>query len=196
MDVPADPQPSQYCAGPPPHGISNFTSWPHRHSSLITVTNSTLSYNSASSPTSSGGGLYLTAGGLLTVSGTSFRGNSAGLFGGAIGLGSDGGSATCALQVLSETAFVDNAAVHGGAQVHMGCTADMVIDAASMALTPASTQVRALPPSPAHFPRSLFVSTRGCRPRFAPPCLHGLSWPFRRSWHHRQATLASVLGPC
>jgi fibronectin-binding autotransporter adhesin len=150
ISVPGDPQPSAYCPSPP---VSNFTYWSCKHSSFIYVTNSTLNNNTASSPSSSGGGLYLASGGLLSVSGSSVSRNTAGLFGGGLGLGSGDRSDTCALQLLSGTTLAGNTAGHGGAQVYMGCSADMLLDQFSMALTLSGTQVTV---------KSHFWSPLGC----------------------------------
>jgi hypothetical protein len=139
VSVPDDSQRPQDCPGPPPSGSLIY--WPYTHSTFINVTNSTFANNTALSPTSSGGGLYLSSGGLLAISGTSFRGNDAGWFGGGIGIGSGGSSATCALHLLSGTTLADNTAGHGGAQVYMGCTADVLVDESYVALTPVGTQV-------------------------------------------------------
>jgi hypothetical protein len=133
--VPAEPQPE-----PQPESL---VYWAFSHSSLIYITNSTFTNNTASSQASSGGGLYLTSGGLLAISGSSFCGNYAGLFGGGIGLGSSNSLDTCELQLLAGTTFTYNAAGHGGAQLHMGCAADMLVEGLSMMLTMSGTQVRA-----------------------------------------------------
>lgn len=86
--------------------------------------------------------MFLATGGVLVVSRSSFRGNSAGLFGGGVSLGSGQGSGTCALQLLAGTSFTDNASGHGGAQVSMGCAGDMLVQGTTMALTSVGTQVR------------------------------------------------------
>ncbi len=139
ISVPLDPQHSQPCWGPP---TFNWTYWPYSHNSAIAMANSTIVNNSATSAISSGGGLWLGSGGVASVSGTTLRGNTAGLFGGGIGAGNGESSDTCALQLLVGTLLEGNVAHHGGGQVSMGCAADFLVEGAAMQLAASGTQVR------------------------------------------------------
>lgn len=141
ISVTSDPQPRRTCPGLPYWPGGNVTYWPYSHSTQVTISNCTIANNVASSPTSSGGGVHLAEGGLLALRGSVLRGNTAGLFGGGLCLGSGQSSDTCALQLLEGTAVMDNAAGHGSAQVYMGCTADMLVQQSSIGLTSRSTQV-------------------------------------------------------
>jgi hypothetical protein len=131
--IPSDPQASTDCPSP-------TTYWPYSHGVLILIMGSMIDGNSATSPVSSGGGLHLSSGGLLFVASSKFHGNSAGLFGGGLGLGTGDNSDTCALQLAAGTDIADNTAGHGSAQVFMGCAADISV-AIPINLTSMGSQV-------------------------------------------------------
>ncbi len=133
--VPSDPMGMRDC---PP-----LNYWPYNHNVLILVTDSTVEGNNATSTISSGGGLYLSSGGLLVVANTTFQGNSAGLFGGGLGLGAGDSSDTCAMQLAAGTVVAGNSAGHGSAQVYMGCAADLSV-AIPINLTSMGSQVGVL----------------------------------------------------
>ncbi len=84
--------------------------------------------------------MHLSAGGLLFVTDSAIQGNSAGLFGGGVGLGTGSNTDTCALQLAAGTIVADNFAGHGSAQVFMGCAADMSV-AIPINLTSMGSQV-------------------------------------------------------
>ncbi len=109
----------------------------------MTVDNAVIVGNSASglrAGLASGGGLSLGQGGMLIVRNSTFVNNSASLFGGGMALGSDSTS-TCGLQLLDGSVFEDNLATHGGGQVYMTCSADMVVDRTVLHLSNVESQV-------------------------------------------------------
>lgn len=91
-----------------------------------------------------GGGVYGGPGGAFTVSNCSFLRNQAGAVGGGLGFGTSFGSSldTCALQLIDGNMIGGNTAVHGSAQVHMDCIADMLVSDTNVLLSSGSSQVR------------------------------------------------------
>lgn len=92
--------------------------------STVDVVDSVVQDNVAQCARCSGGGIFLTSGGLLTVAGSVVEGNSVGYFGGGIAVGDTEDTVldTCALRLWNGTAVAGNVAGVGVAQVCMDCS--------------------------------------------------------------------------
>jgi hypothetical protein len=76
--------------------------------------------------TIAGGGAFIGAGGLVTLTNCTFVDNDAGRFGGGLCLGSGGSGATCAL-LATGCVFWGNDAAHSGSQMHNTCGGDVFV---------------------------------------------------------------------
>lgn len=118
--------------------------WPWQHNTGVLVADSTLVGNTALCSVCSGGGLWLSSGGSLTLSNTTLWANAAGQFGGGLALGVGGAvSPTCGL-VVEGGSLGANFASHGGAQLYMSCPGDVLLNA-PLHLSLNSSQVGSLP---------------------------------------------------
>lgn len=111
--------------------------WAYKYSVQVMVVDADLSSNSALT----GGGLYFDLGGNLTVARTSLVNNSVLLLGGGLGMGVSGKVQACG-GVLDGVRLEGNTAGRGGAQIHMGCAADLALGNSSIALGNSTSEVR------------------------------------------------------
>ncbi len=111
----------------------------------VTLSNATLLGNSASSPSSVGGGLFIGPGGNVSLSNVTITNNQATLFGGGVAAGGQG-DATCSLWMGNGTRFFGNSAGHGGAQVYSTCQGNLTLTHAAIQLSTDGSQVR-IPPA-------------------------------------------------
>ncbi len=79
-------------------------------------------------------------GGSVTILNSKFIGNVAAEFGGALAIGSGGGSATCSLTLEGVTASANNAN-RGGAQIYDGCNADLLVTNSTVYMNGNGSQV-------------------------------------------------------
>lgn len=105
----------------------------------VSLTNVTLVGNSAVSPSSIGGGLFIGPGGNLSIANSTITDNHASLFGGGIAAGQ--GDATCSVWVGNGTRLSGNGADHGGAQLYDTCQGSVTLTHTAIQLSTLSTQV-------------------------------------------------------
>ncbi len=116
------------------------TYWSYQHNISIVLHNVSCIDNAAALPSSSGGGLFASSGGLISIQESLFIGNAAGLYGGGVALGVGEDSATCGL-VLADSVFSENIAVHGGSQLYMGCEADVLVTSTNVSFGVGDSEV-------------------------------------------------------
>ena len=115
----------------------------YTHSYAVSLTDSVVSGNVAQCLQCSGGGVYLSTGGLLTLTSTAIVNNSATQFGGGMYLGlgdSFGSKSTCGL-VMDGCTISDNAAGQAGAQLYSTCLGNVVVVNTTVDMTDVGTQV-------------------------------------------------------
>jgi hypothetical protein len=110
----------------------------------VSLSNVTLVGNSAASPSSAGGGLFIGPGGNVSLSNTTITNNQATLFGGGVAAGGQE-DATCSLWVGNGTRFSGNSAGHGGAHVYTTCQGSLSLTQTAMQLSIGGSQVREPP---------------------------------------------------
>ncbi len=121
--------------------------WPYVHGTTISITDSAFVSNTAGQALAAllsiGGGLYGGPGGAFVVSNCTFLGNHAGAVGGGLGFGTNFGSSldTCALQLIDGNVIANNTAAHGSAQLHMDCSADVLVSDTWITLSSVGSQV-------------------------------------------------------
>ena len=157
--LPADPQSvNQSCNYP-------ATYWTHSHASMVTLVNCTVASNVASQDGSraSGGGLFVSSGGRMTIQGSNVSVNTAKQFGGGIAVGTSGGAGqTGSLQII-DSAFSGNVAERGGSSIYFGSYADFVVNGSSSFDLTSGSQVAS----------SLLSTLLMCVPGGACMCLGG-----------------------
>jgi hypothetical protein len=110
---------------------------------LVSLSNVTLVGNSAASPSSIGGGLFIGPGGNVSISNSTITDNRAALFGGGVAAGGQG-DATCSLLVGNGTQLAGNDAGHGGAQLYTACQGSLALTFSTMQLSMTESQVSLL----------------------------------------------------
>ncbi len=111
--------------------------WQFNHWATVLVQDTVIIGNSAGS----GGGFYAGPGGEIMFSNVIVQGNTATRFGGGLALGGGMGASTCSFTAVGMS-FDSNVAQHGGSQLNMACTADLVIESSVLTLNTVSSQVR------------------------------------------------------
>jgi hypothetical protein len=132
--VPLDPRPLESdCDSPYPCML---------HYMSITFADAVFVNNSATDALAgaSGGGLFLASGGAVVAMGVTLENNSAALFGGGAALAGSNGP-TCSLHMGGGSVVRNNTAGHGGAQVYMGCSSDLVVSDAVVHMNLNGSQV-------------------------------------------------------
>ncbi len=128
------------------HGCNETIAfWNYTHTTTINLEGCTVTGNQAlaqGSDLSSGGGLYLGPGGLMTVTACIFTNNWAALVGGAIAGGRSGNMDTCSMAIQGGSRFSNNTGAHGANELFMGCSADLVVQDTQFQLGVNGTQVR------------------------------------------------------
>lgn len=111
--------------------------FPFNHSVAITLTNSTVTNNVADGDVyACGGGVFVSAGAVLTISNSTITGNRAGQFGGGLAVG----SGTGALRIISGSVLSGNSA-KGGAQLYMDGSADVFVSDSTIEMSVDDSQV-------------------------------------------------------
>ena len=119
----------------------NVTYWRYAYGTYIQVRDVLVANNSAACDGKCvGGGVFLTAGGQLTLQNTVLSGNTASQFAGGVFLGVVGAAATtCGLRLVNAT-LTGNTATSGGEQLYSSCPGDVLFDGSAIAMNAGVSQ--------------------------------------------------------